>query len=94
MLSTPSTLHEIFYSFSFHDNLVLGVVACLIGEKSEVYKDLITFSISPDFGSSSAWANEPLFHEAGRLRILEFQISGIISFFKDVINTTQREAEA
>lgn len=54
MLSAPSTLYEVFYSFSSHDNIVLGVVACLIGEKCEVCKDLITFPTSPDFGGENS----------------------------------------
>lgn len=34
---------------------------------------------------------ESLFYEAGRLRTLGFQITGITSFSEDVINTTQRD---
>lgn len=40
--------------------------------------------------ASGVWAIEPLLNETGRLRILGFQISGIISFFEDIINTAQR----
>lgn len=40
--------------------------------------------------TSSAWAIEPLFHEAGRLRCQRFQISGIVLCFEDIINTPQR----
>lgn len=40
--------------------------------------------------TSSAWAIEPLSHEAGSLRFQGFQISGIIFCFENIINTPQR----
>lgn len=71
-----------------------------IGEKSEDSRDPITCPTLPDFKwweevcsavtASGVWAIEPLLNETGRLRILGFQISGIISFFEDIINTAQR----
>lgn len=69
-----------------------------IGEKSEVYRDPITSATCQILGGENryavqsgcgAWDIEPLFHEAGRLRILGSQVSAITSFFEDIINIAQ-----
>ena len=104
MLSVPSkTPYMNYFIHSILMTILLGVILIFVLQVRKLSSTVIQL-LAPRHqvlrgenamqSTSSAWAIESLFHEAGKLKILGFQISGIVSCFKMYLIQPKEEMEA